>query len=316
MRLRSPWTFAALALLAAPACRHAQIAASPQEIAWEAHHAEEEAGRLDGAIAGYREMCEAGKPYPRACYDEARALFDAGRTAEARAAAQEFIAGHPSNALAPVAAKRLSRSYAEEGEAAVGVAALGELARRTAGKDVWDSIQYEIARLHRSLGDREGERAALERVVDRGRWSSQLWDDSLWRLVELAAALGDRGRERRYLERLVASRERSRLVGSYASGYHDDALLRLGRLSLEEGRLDEAYRWFMELARWKTSRMRDDGYYWAAQVRLRQGRAEDACGLLRSLIEKIPGSGSEDEAVELMREAGCRAPEGGGGVTQ
>ena len=295
-----------LVAVASSACRHhASNKLTPQEAAWDAHHEAEREGRIDEAISGYRAQCDGEPVYVRACYDLARALFEAGRTTEAREAAERFIAENPSDALAPAAAAHLARSFSDEGEADVGIAALEALLAKISGEDVWDTVQYEIAGLHRIREDAAGESAALERIVKKGRWGSQLWDDSLWRLIEISREQGERDREKGFLARFVDSREESRLIGSYNSKYHDDALLRLGTMELEDGRLDRAYELFMQLAHWKTSRMRDDGYYWAAVVRVRQGKNGAACELMRELSEEMPESSSDDEAAELMRKVGC-----------
>jgi hypothetical protein len=285
---------------------------SPAEAAWEVHHDEERAGSLDAAAEGYRDLCAAEPGFVRACYDRVRVLFDSGRTAEARAESVEFAVAHPGHALAPAAVGRLAASYVDAGEVDAGIAALEQLASQTRGTDVWDSTTYEIARAQRSRGDDEGEAGALEKIVDRGRWGSQLWDDAIWRLIDLASSRGEREKERRLLEKLVATQEESHLIASYNSKYHDDALLRLGRLLLDEGQLDLAHGVFMKLAAWETSRKRDDGYYWAAVVRMRQGRVADACALLRVVFAEMPWSNSFDDAASLMREAKCGgAGEGG-----
>jgi tetratricopeptide (TPR) repeat protein len=288
-----------------PASEYVPAGFTPAEAEWEKHHAEERAGDLGAAAEGYRAQCEADPAFPRACYDRARILFDMGRTAQAREDAVRFAVAHPENALAPVAVKRLSASYAAAGEAGAGVAALEELAARTKGTDVWDSAMFEVARLHRTSGDAEGEARSLEKVVGQGRWGTQLWPDAVWRLVEIASARGDREEEVRLLEKLVAAREESRLIASYDTKFHDEAYLRLGRILLDQGKLEPAYATFMKLAAWESSRMRDDGYYWAAVVRMRQGRVADACALLHVVCDDLPWSSSLDEAVGLMREARC-----------
>jgi tetratricopeptide (TPR) repeat protein len=294
-----------------PAAKYEPPGFTPAEAEWEAHHAEERAGDLAAAAEGYRAQCADDPKFPRACYDLARVLFEMDRTAEARAATTDFAVAHHENALAPVAVKRLSASYADAGEADSGVTALEELAARTAGTDVWDSIVFEIARLHRKRGDATSEARALSKIVARGRWGTQLWPDSLWRLVELAAARGDRAEEQRLLERLIAAREESRLIASYDTKFQAEAYLRLGKLLFEDGKLDKSYATYMKLAAWESSRQRDDAYYGAAVVRMRQGRAADACALLRVVCDKLPWSSSIDEVVGLMREARCAGFEKG-----
>jgi tetratricopeptide (TPR) repeat protein len=296
-------TFAASAC--GPASAYVPPGFSPAEAAWEVHHDEERAGKLDAAAKGYGALCEAKPDFIRACYDRTRVLFDAGRTAEARAEAVEFVIAHRDDALAPVAVKRLSASFAGAGDAEAGIAALEVLASRTRGADVWDSVEFEIARLNRARRDGDAEARSLGKIVDLGRWGGQLWPDAIWRLIELASERGDRAEEERLLERLIAAREESRLIASYDTKFQSDAYVRLGKLLLDEGKLDPAYTTFMKLAGWETSRKRDDGYYWAAVVRMRQGRVADACALLRVVFTKMPWSNSYDDSAELMREAKC-----------
>jgi tetratricopeptide (TPR) repeat protein len=285
---------------------------TPAEAAWELHHEDERAGRLDAAADGYGALCAKDPGFPRACYDRARVLFALGRVADARSETMAFVVDHAENALAPVAVKRLASSYADAGDADAGVAVLEGLAAKLEGTDVWDSVEFEIARLHRARGDRNGEAQALEKVVALDRWGGQLWPDAMWRLVELAAERGDRAEEERLLGRLIATREESRIIASYDTKIHAEAYLRLGRLLLDGGRLDRAYDVFMQLAGWKTSRRRDDGYYWAAVVRIEQGRAEDACELLSTIVSEMSWSSCAREAEALMRDAGCGGVRAGG----
>lgn len=276
-----------------------------EEAEWDRYHAAEEEGSADEALAGYDEMCRRRPPYPRACYDLSRLLFELERFAEAREASTSFIVEYPEHALAPTAAKRLGRHYAEAGRIAEGVAALTDLARTVDGTDAEDSVRYEIARLHRAAGDLAAEAAALQPIVAMDRWDSQLWNDAIWRLIEVRSEQGDRAAEERLLEELLDTRESSYLIGSYTTGYHDDAMLRLGRLRLDDGRLDEAYDIFIELSRWDTSRERDDGLLWAARARLAQGRERDACKLLGRLLEKMPDASCHRDAKRLFATSGC-----------
>ncbi len=279
----------------------------PEELRWEELHRAERAGRLEEALRGYREMCSAQEPYPRACYDCTRVMFELGPLEAARRRSAEFLARFPDEALAPAAARRLARSYVETGEIDRGVAEIERLVEETEGGEVDDSLIYELARLHREAGRREAEAAALDQIASRGRWQSQLWDDSLWRLAEIRREQRDKRAEQRRLEQLLDAREESRLIGSYDSPYHDDALLRLGELKRERGDLEGALEAFELLAGWETARLRDDAMLEAARLRLDQGRREECCDLLEELIEKMPESVGAREAGELAERIGCPA---------
>ena len=138
-----------------------------------------------------------------------------------------------------------------------------------------------------------------------GRWGSQLWDNAIWRLIDLRGEQGDHAAEERLLHELLDTREESRVIGRHNSPYHDDALLRLGQLHLERDEYQAAYRLFMELWRWETSRLRDEGLLWAAKTRLEQGRTRDVCRLLERLIKKVPDGAAVREARQLVGTVGC-----------
>ena len=260
---------------------------------------------MDEAAGGYESMCLANPPYRRACYDHARVLDKAGKKLLSAQSAARFISRFPGDALAPTGVKLAGRCYLDMDRADDGIAALEELAADVKGKDAWDSVVYQIAKLHRSRNDIDSEERALEKIVGKGRWGGQLWDNSIWRLIEISGERGDVKGEKRRLKKLLDSREKSYLIASYYFSHHDDALLRLGKIYFQENQLEKARALFMELANWKTSRMRDDGYLWAARVRLSQGKNEKACRLLARIVEKMPAANTRKEAIELAAKAGC-----------
>ena len=289
---------------------------TPQELDWERYHDAEKAGRLDEAAEGYESMCLADPPYRRACYDHARVLDKAGKKLLCAQSAARFVSRFPGDALAPTGVKLAGRCYLDMDRADDGIAALEELAADVKDKDAWDSVVYRIAKLHRSRKDTDSEERALEKIEKKGRWESQLWDNSIWRLIEISGERGDIETERRRLEKFLDSRERSYLIASYNFSHHDDALLRLGEIYFQENQLEEARALFMELANWKTSRMRDDGYLWAARVRLRQGKNGKACRLLAKIVEKMPAANTRKEAIELAGTAGCEQMKGVNSTTR
>ena len=260
---------------------------------------------MDEAADGYESMCLANPPYRRACYDHARVLDKAGKKLLCAQSAVRFVSRFPGDALAPTGVKLIGRCYLDMGRADEGIATLEELAGAVKDKDAWDSVMYRIAKLHRSQKDIDLEERALEGTVNKGRWESQLWDDSIWRLIEISRERGDIEAERRRLKKFLDSRERSYLIASYNFSHHDDALLRLGEIYFQENQLEKARALFMELANWKTSRMRDDGYLWAARVRLRQGKNGKACRLLARIVEKMPAANTRKDAIALAGTAGC-----------
>lgn len=279
---------------------------TPQEAEWEGYHDAQREGRLEEAATGFESMCLREDPYPRACYDHSRALEDAGRLEEAVESATRFIIEHPGSALAPSAATRIARIHEDLGRPDEGVEVLEKIASEVKGKDAWDSVIYEIAGIHRGAGAVDLELAALDRIRKKGRWGSQLWDNSIWRMIRILDEQGDRKRREALLVEMIAAREESHLIASYESPHNGDAMLELGRLYLDDGRLAEARGMFMDLASWKTSRLRDDGYLWAARVDLREGKVGKACKKLAKIVDKMPAANTRREATELFRSSGCR----------
>ncbi|MDD5308347.1 MAG: hypothetical protein PHU25_13585 [Deltaproteobacteria bacterium] len=279
---------------------------TPEEAEWDTHHRSELAGDVPSAVAGYGSMCRQTPPYVRACYDEARLLFESGDARTGRERAATFIASHADDALAPTMAKELADSYANADEPVAGIEALGKLADETKGRDAADSIIMEKARLEHGAGRVDDEIATLARIVDgMDRWSSQLWDDAIWRLIELRGERGEKDEERKLLQRLLSTEESSWILGSYTSPYNDEALLRLGRLELERGAFDAATAPLLELASRDTSRLKDDGLYLAAEARVAAGKRNDACRLLARLLKDMPDANRTRDARALRKRLGC-----------
>ncbi|HUT79137.1 MAG TPA: hypothetical protein VM285_15675, partial [Polyangia bacterium] len=264
----------------------------------------EQGGRTTEALEGYRALCEREPPSARACYDRSRLLFESGAVEAGRTASAAFLRRFPGSALAQPAVKRLARSWADAGDEAGGIAALGILAAELAASGAGDSIDRELARLHGRAGDVAGERAALERIAARGRWGSQLWDDAVWRLCVLAREQGDASGEERQLRRLVDSFEPSRLIGTSTSPYHGRALLRLGVLRAERGFPDDALALLLQLGELETSRQRDDALFEAARIRLARSDLPGACALLARVVA-IEDASAARRARSLHSEAGC-----------
>jgi len=271
---------------------------------WDRVHDMAQQGRTDEALAGYLSLCE-GHAMARACYDHARLLFEAGKEAEGRTRTLAFVRAYPQHALVQPAVKRIARSYRSAGEQNEGIDVLERLAEEVKGSESWDTIEYARAGLFRSIPDLEGERAVLMRVVDAGRWGSQLWDNAIWRAVEIARAQKKPDEEKKLIRRMLDAREESRLIASYHSPHYDDGLLRLGVLYEEEGNVDKALSTWRELIRWKTSRLRDDALLRTARLFKQQGDMRQACRHLQRLLDEMGDSSSAREARKLRVDWGC-----------
>ncbi len=260
---------------------------SPEEKAWDAAHDLENAHRPLEARAAYQRMCARKPPVVRACFDYARLMFETASPKEARAVAIWTISHFPDEGLAVSMVKQLARSYADNGEIPPGIRDLSSLEEALRTNAIDDSLLYEIARLYREGKDATLETRTLEVIVSRfDRWSSQVWDDALWRLAAIAREEDRTRDEIQWLERLLSEKESSRLLGSYNSPYHDDTMLRLGEIYLAEKRYDDAYRMFIELSEFKTSRMTDDGLFSAAKVEIERGNLKNACRLLLNAVRE------------------------------
>ncbi len=271
---------------------------------WDIHHNAERSGREEAALTGYRRMCRQKPPYVRACFDAARLLFELRPLTEARAATRATILRFPDDALTQSAIKRLRKSYRKDVEA--GMREMRTLADATRGQECHDTVLFEIARLARSSTDRPGEIAALELLMKRfSRWESQLWDNAAWRLAALHRESGDIAAEKRVLKALLDTRERSRLIGSYTSPYHDDALLRLGEIQLAEGKRGLALEIFLELGRQETSQLREEGLLRAARIERSRGDTRAACRLLTEILGRDVGRRVLREAEALSHQIGC-----------
>lgn len=274
------------------------------EAALDAVRALEREGRTTEALEGYRALCEAGEPLPRACHDRARLLLRTGATAAGRGASLQFLRRFPDSGLAQGAVKRLARSFLDSGELEAGLEALEALSAELSRTDAADSVDREIARLHEHAGDVDGQRRTLLRIAARGRFGSQLWDDALWRLSRLEGEAGDAGAEERWLRELLGAREPSRLIGSYESPHHDDAQLRLGLLRAEAGDVPGALGILLDLGERETSTLRDDALFEAARLELARGERSGACDLLRRVLA-IRDASAGRRAGRLHGELGC-----------
>lgn len=285
---------------------------SPQLRAeWEQYREAESEDRFDAAEKGYASLCHRPQPFARACYDLSRLLFELRRDREAVQAAVSYVRRFPDDALAPAAIKKVARSFDDRGAWKDGTATLSDLAGAVRGTDVYDSMLYQTAWLQQRAGLPEEEAATLTALVTTyGRWDSQLWDDAMWRLIENRRDQGDGATQKRLLLELLDTREKSRVIGSYNSPYHDDALLMLGQTLLGDGQNDKAYERFMELARLKTSRLRDEGLFWAAESRFAANRHAQGCALLDEIVRRMPRASMHSKAVAKAGAMGCGSKTG------
>lgn len=300
------FTFAALvAFGCGGSAPHPEYAPDAMEAKWDVHHEEERNGSTAEALLGYQTMCGLSTPYVRACFDYARLLFKTAPVSDARAAASQVILRFPDSAHCQSAVKRLKRSYKDDPR--LGMSELSTIAEKIDGKECHDTLIFENAKLARSAEDQEAEIGKLKQLIKRyDRWESQLWDDATWRLATIYRETGQTGLEKKILRSLLNTRAPSVLIGSYTSPYHDDALLRVGEIQLEEGKANQAQTSFMELWQQKTSPLREAGLLGAARAKHALGDHAGACRLVaRILLELDPPRRVRRDAETVSVNLGC-----------
>jgi tetratricopeptide (TPR) repeat protein len=138
---------------------------------------------------------------------------------------------------------------------------------------------------------------------------SGLRDDALWRAARMARAAGDFRGAIADLERLTAPQREALLVGSFRSGFRDDAQLLQGRIYLEDLHdYEHAARAFERLRdETTTSTLRDDAQFFLARTHAQAGDRKRACANLARLGREFPESRYlKRDAPALFAELGCR----------
>ena len=295
------------AMLLFVACRpHAPKVADPrsaEERDWDAAHALEREAKFEAAAAGYRALCERPIPYVRACFDFARLLYRLRSPEAAREVSVRTLLQYSEEGFAPSLIKRLAQSWLDTGEETAGIAVLEKLAEQLRDTESFDTVLFEAARLARHVGDAAAEERLLKRIImSYDRWESQLWDDSVWRLSKICREDKRTDDELQWLDLLLAARESSRLLGSYNSPYHDDALYRAAEIRMLRGDIKDAYRLFVELSKLSSARLSDEGLVGAAAAAEAMGRISEACDLLMKAVKKDESAKREAlRAAEMLQ---------------
>lgn len=299
----------AVAILCVAGCRPSGPSTyrpSPQEKRMDAAHQAEEQGEYKIAADEFFKLCNASPPYIRACFAQVQLMYKTRSIQEAREAAVALILRFPNEALAQKTVKKLSRSYAKNGDMALGIETLYSLSEKLKGSDIWDTLLFQSAVLARAASYSKREERLLERIVQEcGRFESQLWDDAVWRLSKIAEERKDLNHEKKWLMRLIDSHESSRLIGSYTTPYYDDSLMRLGAIYLKEGNTQEALKTFEVLSKRKTSPKQNQGRVGVARTLLLMKKKKAACQMLQVVIENGDRDRVVAEANKLISSAQC-----------
>ncbi|HEX7671153.1 MAG TPA: tetratricopeptide repeat protein [Polyangiaceae bacterium] len=229
---------------------------------------------------------------PRAALDRARLEEEAGRAADAEKSLEWLIENHPESGLAPAALHDLLELLAPRGEVAIRAyldARLPLLENTELGEHLHAAY---AASLERS-GDLAGARSRYLLVAERYPYpGGALWDDALFHAADLAARRGAPAQAIRDLERMLSKREAAYIQGSYERGRYGEAQYRIAELYRDA--LHDAVRARAEFERlWsahRTSRLRDDAAWNAAQLAAGAGDAAGACADLEALVRELPSS--------------------------
>jgi tetratricopeptide (TPR) repeat protein len=280
------------------------------------HHAEllERAGRMAEAAQAYESTAVtlAGDPTAAstATYRAGRLRLELGEDERAYELLWRVVTNFPDEAHA-ADALRLVLADGRRRNARQLYDVLAGLVTPLARTGIADSLLYAMADLaEHELGEPRVARAMLDKIVSNYP-ESGLRDDALWHGARLARAAGDARGAAARLRTLLATREVSRIVGSYFSVWLDDAQLALGRILRDDlGEFGKAAAAFARLPRdYPDSVLIDDARWEIAQTWALAGDPAKVCAALDRLGRAHPDSRYElSEAPALRRTYGCAEP--------
>lgn len=170
-----------------------------------------------------------------------------------------------------------------------------------------DDLLMREAEILLEKGDREGGRAALERLVRAHPYpQGHRWDDAMWKLADLDE---EDGRPERAIARLdaIASRnEVTTIPGSYTLPSFPRAAIRIARIYRDRlgdrSKAASAYRRMMR--EFPNSSLRDDAMVELGELYLDDGEAPRGCAILRDAVEEYEVGSARRRAAERV-EADC-----------
>jgi tetratricopeptide (TPR) repeat protein len=159
--------------------------------------------------------------------------------------------------------------------------------------EVAEWIQFELARAYERSGQLEKARDEYLAMVDRFPYpSGGLWDEGLSNAAAIERTLGRPEAAIQLYERLLAERETSHFEGSYLRATYVKAHFEVADIYADDlDDPDNAYLWLQRV--WDDhprSLSRDNARWLQILMRHNAGRTEEACGLMRELIETTPES--------------------------
>ncbi|MBN2802187.1 MAG: tetratricopeptide repeat protein [Deltaproteobacteria bacterium] len=264
----------------------------------------EKNGDTQKSAEEYKKLCYENK-YPRGCYDYTRVLFKLNQNDKAVEESIKFVGSYPDETLVQPAVKRLTRFFTATEKYDQAIEVLNKLEKLTFNKEAYSSVIYQKANVYKQQNSYDNEKRELYKIIALDRWGSTLWDNSMWRLINIENELQNSLKEIELIKQFLSAIESSKLIGSYNSSYFDNALLRLGNIYLENDKLDDAYKSFMELSSWSSSSLADDALLEAAKIEKLQNKLDKSCNTLEEIITRYSKTVIEKKAKQLFIEWNC-----------
>lgn len=290
------------------AARTAERRVDRDEAEWRAALELRRAGRLDEARARF-DAIAARRPISRrtvrARFEVGRILLEQGARDEALAVLRDLCLSHPGDGPASRALAIVVGELEERDPAAL-ESFLRELDERVASTDLHDDALTHLAELLRRRGDREGARAAYERIVTLHPYPhGQRWDDTFMRLADMAEEDGDPRAAIRYLERMIEVHAHGIRPGSYTLPLMPEAATRMAHLWRDAlgdwERAAAVYRAAYD--RFDTSRSRDDWLVELGELLVAHDRQAEGCETLRRATREFDAGSAVRRAREVLASA-------------
>jgi len=261
-------------------------------------------GHFVEAVARLDEIAATEPPSRRT----ARAIHDASRIrlreldqrAAARAGFERVVRQHSDEGPAAHSLRLWLEDVEEVDGADAALALTRSLYADLHATDLGDDLLAFQHELLLEAGDRQGARAALERIVrDHPYPQGHRWDDAIVRLAEMDEEDGDLPAAIARLEAMLQRAETTTIVGSYTLPAFPVAALRIARLHRELGETDDAESAFWRVYRqFDDSILRDDALVELAEMRWDEGEREDACELFARVLEEFEVGAARRRAAE------------------
>ena len=268
--------------------------------------AEADAGHPERALQQLMVIADTRPPSrrtPRALLDAGRIHYEMEQTEQAialfRRLVLEFPDSGPANRALVWWVRHLEESEQIDRALAVLDWLLPEVRRSKLGDDILDTE----ARLRFALGDREGGRAALERMVrDYPYPYGHRWDDGILRLAEMDVEDGEYQRAIARIHAMLERSEGTAMVGSYTLPSFAEGLMRIAQIYRVHLRDREAADAAYEAVYddYETSLLRDDALLERGEMWLDAGRLDRGCEMLRDVVDEFEVGRARRRAAERL----------------